>query len=101
MKALKLTLPVAIALVLGACASADTEKMMNGLAKAGLNPTQSACYSDTLRGAVSADAYNQMAEYLSAGEPLTKAINRTRRKFGADFIEDITPVKKDLQACTQ
>ncbi len=101
MKPIKSGAVIAASLALVACSSPETEKMLNGLAKAGLSPDQASCYSNTLEPAVGTDAYNQIADYLFKGETLAKALNRTRRKFGGDFSTELGKVKKALDACTQ
>ena len=92
---------IAASLALVACSSPETEKMLGGLAKAGLSSEQASCYNNTLEPAISTEAYNQIADYLFKGETLTKSLNRTRRKFGGDFSTDLGKIKKALDACTR
>ncbi|AFL72265.1 hypothetical protein [Thiocystis violascens] len=86
-------------LLLTACGSPDTESMRAGLQKSGLTAAQADCRSDALAGALDADAFNQIADYLNQGESFDEAAQRTRRKFGAEFREQLTAVKGALAAC--
>lgn len=89
----------ALPLLLSACGSPDTESMLAGLQKSGMGTTQARCYTDALAGALATDAFNQVATYLTQGESYDEAIKRARRKYGADFREQLSEAKGALAAC--
>ncbi len=97
---LKHTLALAaLPLVLTACGSADTESMVAGLQKAGLSSAKAGCYSAALAESLKTDMFNQVAAYLEGGDSYDEALRRARRKFGADFREQMESAKGALAAC--
>ena len=94
-----ITALAALPLLLAACTSPDTESMRAGLQKSGLSASQANCYSDTLSGALDADAFNEIAGHLNQGESFDEATKRARRKFGADLREQLSAIKGELTAC--
>jgi len=90
---------IGVPLLLTACTSADTEQMRTGLGKAGLNQTQAACYSEAMAKAVSAKFYNAFAGHLVQGADIKEATQRTRRKFGTDFSDQMSEAKQALETC--
>ena len=86
-------------LLLAACGSPDTESMLDGLKQSGKSASQARCYTDALADALDTDAFNQVAAYLTQGESYNEAIKRARRKYGADFREQLSKAEDALAAC--
>ena len=82
--------------VLTGCSSPDVEQMKTGLLKTGMPEDQAECFADRMRKAVKAEPYNYMAKLMNAGEDEKTAVNRTRRKYGAEFK---APMKKAREEC--
>lgn len=93
---------VAVAILpitLAACGSPDTESMVAGLQKSGMPSGKANCYSEALAESLKGDIFNQIAAYLDGGDSYDEALKRARRKFGADFREQIDAAKGALAAC--
>lgn len=71
-------------LLLSGCERPDRAKMESGLIKSGLEQKEAACIADRaarMKGA----PYNHLANLLDAGVGEHDAVNRTRRKYTAEF----------------
>ncbi len=74
----------------------DIEVMSRGLVKSGMSQEHADCFAEGMSKAVDGEPYNYMASLLDKGTPEKDAVNRTRRKYGADFK---TPMKKARAEC--
>ncbi|MGE9292169.1 MAG: hypothetical protein ACQKBW_01030 [Puniceicoccales bacterium] len=81
-------------LLLAGC-GANVSEMKTGLIKSGMSADQAECYAQEMKG-MDSGPYNYMAKLLNAGVSETEAINKTRRKYGADFK---TEVEKARETC--
>lgn len=95
----KLLIPVLLASILSACASADEDGMKAGLQKSGLNPDQATCYSSALKTAVKAEVFNDFATALMQGNSLKDTIKKTRLKHGEGLVDGMSKAKGKLDAC--
>lgn len=93
---LKFAAVVATALMLTGCGSADKDAMKQGLVKTGMEQTQADCYAVALADVIEADIYNNIAESLVQGSTERDAVNKARRKFGAEFK---APLNKARTGC--
>lgn len=90
---------LALAAMTSGCGeSPDVEKMKAGLAKTGMPAEQAACFAEKMSKTVEGEPYNYMAALMKEGAAENEAVNRTRRKFGADFK---TPMQEARAACVQ
>ncbi len=92
-----LALPLIVFALVG-CGSKDVEQMKAGLVKSGMPADQAACFAEGMKKEIKADPYNYMAKLMVAGETEKEAVNRTRRKYGADFK---APMAKAREACVE
>ncbi len=86
-------------LLLAACGGADTESMQAGLETSGMDAARARCYTNALAEAFDAEAFNQVAAYLAQGDSFEEASTRARRKFGADFRQQLSAATGALAAC--
>ncbi len=82
--ALPLMLLMALPLLSG-CARPDVDLMTAGLIKSGIPADQADCFAEQMKKEVKADPYNYMAKMMSAGLSEREAVNKARRKYGAEF----------------
>lgn len=101
MKHQKRVLFLAFTLLLASCSTPDKEAMRTGLGKEGLTDKQATCYMDKLEPAISAAAYNNIAQDLNGGEVLIIAISKTRRTYGEDFTKGYKEVRSELRKCIE
>jgi hypothetical protein len=76
-KNLKIALLLFALPVLAGCESPDVEKMKAGLAKTGMPADQATCFDG--------EQYNYMAALMNEGVSEREAVNKTRRRYSADF----------------
>ena len=84
--------------VLTGCASPDVGQMKTGLLKTGMPDDQAQCFAEKMSKSVKAEPYNYMAKLMNVGEDEKTAVNRTRRKYGAEFK---APMKKAREKCVE
>lgn len=72
--------------------------MKAGLVKSGMPAEQAECFARQMRKTVDAEPYNYMAELMNAGSDEKTAVNKARRKYGADFKESM---EKARAACVE
>jgi hypothetical protein len=97
-KNLKIVLLLFALPVLGGCESPDVEKMKTGLAKTGMPGDQAACFAEKMSDTVDGEQYNYMAALMNEGVTERDAVNKTRRKFSADFK---TAMEEARAACVK
>ncbi len=86
------------ALVLIGCGP-DVEKMETGLAKSGLPAGQAKCLAEKADElGVDKNIYEYIANLLNEGVAEKDAVNKARRKYGADFKG---PYQDARKACVQ
>lgn len=78
--------------------STDVELMKTGLARSGLPADQAACFAEKMGKTVKGEPYNYMAKLMSEGLDERGAVNKARRKFGAEFK---TPMEEARAACVK
>lgn len=82
----RISLLMLLTVLLAGCGpSPDVETMKSGLIKSGLPADQAACYAEAASKTVKGEPYNYMAGLMNAGLKENEAINKTRRKYSADF----------------
>ncbi|MEM7195162.1 MAG: hypothetical protein AAF402_09445 [Pseudomonadota bacterium] len=82
-------------LMLGGCEFPDKEKMNSQLVQSGMAAADAECYSNLLADAIDAKVYNEIALNMSLGETEKSAVNRARRKYGAEFKAPLEKARKD------
>jgi hypothetical protein len=98
-KNLKIALLLFALPVLAGCGeSPDVEKMKAGLAKTGMPADQAACFAEKMSETVDGEQYNYMSALMNEGVSEKDAVNKTRRKYSADFK---TPMEKARAACVK
>jgi hypothetical protein len=70
---------------LSGCGSPDIAQMESGLIKSGMPAGKAECFARQMGATVKADSYNYMAKLLNAGLDEKSAVNKVRRKYGANF----------------
>jgi hypothetical protein len=80
------------------CGSKDVEQMEAGLIKTGMPADQAECFARQMEETVDADPYNYMAKLMNAGADERSAVNKARRKYGADFK---APMEAARDACVE
>lgn len=89
---------VGAAVVLAGCGP-DVEKMTAGLARSGMPESQAQCLAEKAADlGMKKDSYNYIAALLNEGVDEKTAVNKARRKFGADFK---TPYGEAQKACVK
>ena len=88
----------ALLLLAGCGESPDVDSMKNGLTKSGMEQDQAECFSQAMGKTVDGEIYNNLAVLLNQGETEKNAVNRTRRKFGAEFK---VPMEKARAGCVK
>ena len=81
-------------LLAGCGSSPDVETMKSGLIKSGLPADQAACYAEAAGKTVKGEEYNYLAGLLNGGLKENEAINKTRRKYSADFKTPLSEARK-------
>lgn len=89
---------IAVATVCLTGCGPDVESMQQGLVKSGLPVNQASCYAEKAAEDTPKDAYEYVANFLNAGVSEKDAINKARRKYGADFK---TPLGEARKACVK
>lgn len=85
-------------LFLTACESADVDLMKAALVKSGMEASRAECYATQMvEKGVEAGAYNYIAKLMNAGLSEKEAVNKARRKYGAEFKSAMTEAKKFCQ----
>jgi len=83
------------ALFLSACGeSPDVDSMTSGLVKSGIASDQAACFAASMEKTIKGEPYNYMASLMNKGETEKNAVNKTRRKHGADFKDAMGEARK-------
>jgi hypothetical protein len=72
-------------IALSGCGAPDVEQMKAGLAKSGMPAPQAACFAEKMSKTVKGEPYNYIAKLMNAGMAEKEAVQKARRKFGADF----------------
>lgn len=86
-------------LLLSGCGeSPDVDLMKSGLARSGIPSDQANCYAEAAGKTVDGEPYNYAAALMNEGVAEREAINKTRRKFGADFK---TPLDEARKTCVK
>jgi len=85
-------------LLLTGCESADVDLMKSGLVRGGMDSSQASCYAEKAGDAVDGETYNYIAKLMAEGVEESQAINKARRKFGAEFKK---PLKEARDACVK
>nr|WP_321465088.1 hypothetical protein [uncultured Desulfobulbus sp.] len=100
MLAMKRISPLLLLTVLlaGCGSSPDVETMKSGLIKSGIPADQAACYAEAASKTVKGEQYNYLAGMLNGGLKESEAINKTRRKYSADFK---TPLSEARAQCVK
>lgn len=78
--------------------SPDVELMKKGLARSGMPAAQADCFATAMDGTVEGETYNFLARLMNEGMSERDAVNRTRRKYSADFK---TPMQEARAGCVQ
>ena len=78
------------------CSSKDVDTMTRGLVASGMPKEQAQEYATGMKSAVKKGPYNYMAKLMVAGESEKSAINRARRKYGADFKKPMLDVRNEV-----
>ncbi|MDP0494995.1 MAG: hypothetical protein Q7Q73_02185 [Verrucomicrobiota bacterium JB024] len=89
---LLLGLLLAVPFLLAGCGPKVNE-MKAGLIKSGMPADQAECYAEEMKG-MDSGPYNYMAKLLNAGVSESDAINKTRRKYGADFKAEVEKARE-------
>ena len=76
----------------------DKELMEKGLVRAGKDAAMAKCLAEKMAASVKGETYDFLAKMLNEGVAERDAINKTRRKYGADFKAQIEEAEK---ACGQ
>jgi len=75
-----------VAFFLAGCGeSPDVVSMESGLVKSGMASGKAACFAGAMEKTVDGEVYNYLASLMNKGETEKDAVNKTRRKYGADF----------------
>lgn len=82
--------------LLMACEAPDSAMMSSGLTKSGMPVALANCMAEAMSESIDAEVFNSLAALLDKGVAEKEAVNRTRRKFGAEFR---TPMNKARAAC--
>lgn len=85
-------------LLAGCGPSPNVDTMKTGLVKAGMPADQASCYAEAASKTVKGEPYNFLADLLSTGLSEDEAVNKTRRKYSADFKE---PLKEARAKCVK
>ncbi|WP_309386442.1 hypothetical protein [Cerasicoccus frondis] len=85
-------------LSLAGCSRPNVDEMKSGLVKTGMPADQADCFANEMKKSVDADPYNYMAALMNAGADEKTAINKARRKYGAEFK---APLEKARDICTE
>ena len=88
----------ALLLLAGCGESPDVDSMKNGLTKSGMPTKQAVCFSQAMSKTLDGKIYNNLATLLNQGETEKNAVNKTRRKFGAEFK---VPLEKARKGCVK
>lgn len=81
-------------LVLAGCGG-DVELMTSGLTKSGLPANQAAAFAEKMSKSVKKGPYNYMAKLMDAGISEKDAVNKTRRKYGAEFKQAMQEAREE------
>lgn len=85
-------------LFLAGCGKHEVDKMKAGLVRTGLSAEEADCFAHKMSETVDRDPYNYMAELMNAGLDEKTAVNKARRKYGAEFKD---PMEKAREACVK
>ena len=86
---------IGMSLCLTGCGGRDVETMTSGLQKSGLPTAQATAFAEALKKGVKKDPYNYLARLMDAGIPEKDAINKTRRKYGAEFKSALSKIRAE------
>ncbi len=82
-------------LLLSGCGP-DVEAMKKGLLKAGFSAEKAACFAEKAADSGTPNGpYDYIAKLLAEGVPEKDAVNRARRKYGAEFKQPYNAAKKE------
>lgn len=76
----------------------DKELMEKGLMRSGMEAGQAKCFAEKMAGGVETEIYDYLAKIMNEGVAEKEAVNKARRKFGADFK---TPMEEARTACVK
>ena len=96
--ALPLLLCMALSTLTGCGPAPEVDTMKSGLIRSGMDAGQAACFAEQMSETVDGDPYNYMAKLMNAGLSEREAVNKARRKYGADFK---SPMQKARAACVE
>lgn len=92
-------LTVSLGFIAGCFNSPDTDMMKAGLKRSGMAVVTADCFAEKMAEDINGEIYNYLAKLMSeGGYPEKDAVNKTRRKYGADFK---APMKEARNACVQ
>ena len=95
MKTIRLAAVLSACAFLSACGeSPDAEKMKAGLQKSGMEAAPAACFADKWAESAKGEIYNYVAALMAEGASEKDAVNRARRKYGADFKTDMEEARE-------
>ncbi|MDR0843434.1 MAG: hypothetical protein LBP68_08460 [Acidobacteriota bacterium] len=87
--------------LLSGCGSPDVAMMKQGLERTGMPAAQADCLAEKMSGDVDSEPYNYMASLMSEGMEEKDAINRARRKFGAEFTSAVRDARRACAELTE
>jgi hypothetical protein len=88
----------ALLAVAGCGESPDVEMMKAGLARSGMPADQANCFAEKMSETVDGEPYNYMARLMKEGLDEKSAVNKTRRKYTAEFKG---PMQEARAACVK
>jgi len=95
----KSILAILFLVILTGCGkSPDVELMISGLVRTGMPQGQADCFAEKMSKTVKGEPYNYMAALMKEGMDERGAVNKTRRKYTAEFT---TPMREARKACVQ
>ena len=72
----------------------NQEMMEKGLVRAGIDGTRAKCLAEKMSGTIKGEIYDYLANLLNEGVAEREAVNKTRRKYGADFKSQMEEAEK-------
>jgi hypothetical protein len=93
--ALLLGLLLCVLPIQAGCSSPNVEQMKAGLVKSGMPADQAQCFAEKMSKTVGVEPYNYMAALMNEGATEKDAVNKARRKFGADFKDSMEKARAE------
>lgn len=82
-----------LGMMLSGCGG-DQGKMEKGLVRSGMEAGKAKCLAEKMAGTVKGETYDYLAGLLNEGVAEREAVNKTRRKYGADFKSQMEEAEK-------